>query len=115
MGDERNELEIDVEIVTGNERLAVRLVDHKAVDGSREGKGIEPNGPNGDLAIEQRRQLFNRDDANDRGQHEEPQDGIAEQDAEKPSGFASSRQVPLELSDQHHSLDFEKIRKKQRP
>ena len=84
MAQKRRKLEIDIDLVPGNKRLAVLVLDEQAANGDRERERIELHLLDGNFAVELLGQLFDRHGADDGRQDEEAGDGVEQQQPQNP-------------------------------
>ena len=78
------ELEIHINFVPRNERLAVLVLDQQAADGRREDERIDFDLLNRDFAVELPGQLLDRHAADNRRQNEKADDGVKQHQPENP-------------------------------
>ena len=84
MAQEGRELEVHINLIPRNERLAVLVLDEQATDGRRKHKRIDFDFLNRNFAVELPGQLFDSNGADDRRQNEETQDRVEEQQTKDP-------------------------------
>ena len=97
LAEKRRELEIHINFVPRNERLAVLVLDEQAAHGRGERERIDFHLLNGDFAVELLGNLFHRHAADDGRQNQETDDGVKEQQPDSPErelAFARRERIP---------------------